>query len=246
MKPTGLRRSWLPWALALAAFVLFAGLGRWQLGRAEQKRVMLAHAAAALNDRAPQPLAAIDDVARAGTYDWMRVDGRFLASPAVLLDNQSHDGAAGVRAYRAFETDDGRVLLVDLGWTALPGDRKLPQVPEYPTRTTLTGLLLPPPARGVLVAPPVAQPDGTLLATMIDATQLRAALRLNRLAPRVLRPQPERGFGFERDYDILPNTLPPERHIGYAVQWFALAATVLITTVLLTLRRARRTTGDAP
>lgn len=243
MTSTG-NRPWGLWALALAAIVLFCGLGRWQLGRAEQKRQMLAHAAQAMRSRTPQPEARIDDPARARDYDWMLVEGRFLDAPVVLLDNQQHEGAAGVRAYRLFETRTHRRVLVDLGWTALPGDRRMPQVLRYPSRTRIAGLLMPPPARGLLVGPPVPQADGALLATAIDPAALRQPLRVATLSPRVLRPQPEPGFGFQRDFDILPNTMPPERHIGYAVQWFALAATVLITAVLLTWRRARRLSGE--
>ena len=38
---------------------------------------------------------------------------------------------------------------------------------------------------------------------------------------------------------MLPNTLPPEKHRGYAVQWFALALAVLVTALVLTFRKAR-------
>ena len=44
----------------------------------------------------------------------------------------------------------------------------------------------------------------------------------------------------ERDLDILPNTLTPERHLGYAVQWFGLAATVFVVALVLTLRARKR------
>ena len=37
-----------------------------------------------------------------------------------------------------------------------------------------------------------------------------------------------------RDLVILPNTLTPARHLGYAVQWFGLALTVLVVAVVLT------------
>ena len=45
-----------------------------------------------------------------------------------------------------------------------------------------------------------------------------------------------------RDLVILPNTLTPARHLGYAVQWFALALTVLIVAVVLTIK-ARKPQG---
>ena len=59
------------------------------------------------------------------------------------------------------------------------------------------------------------------------------------LPPRVLRLDPALPLGYVRDLDILPNTLPPQRHLGYAVQWFALAAAVLATALLLTFRKPR-------
>ena len=59
------------------------------------------------------------------------------------------------------------------------------------------------------------------------------------VGPRVLRLDPALPLGYARDLDILPNTLPPQRHLGYAVQWFALAAAVLATALLLTFRKPR-------
>jgi cytochrome oxidase assembly protein ShyY1 len=84
------------------------------------------------------------------------------------------------------------------------------------------------------------QADGNLLATSLDHAMLKSALKLPALAPRVLRLDPALKVGYLRDLNILPNTLPPERHLGYAVQWFGLALAVLITALVLTLRRRRR------
>lgn len=227
------------WAIALLAMALFARLGFWQLERAAQKREMLANAAVALHARKPQPLSMLADPDRAQAYDWVEIEGRFADAPMVLLDNQQHAGKVGVRAYRAFVLDDGSPLLLDLGWTALPPDRTLPTLVPDATRVKLAGLALPPPGQGLDVGGPVPQPDGTLLATAIDLPTLRAMLKLPALAPRVFRPEPRAGFGFDRDFDVLPNTLPPERHLGYAVQWFALSLAVLLTALLLTWRARR-------
>ena len=53
----------------------------------------------------------------------------------------------------------------------------------------------------------------------------------------MLKLDPTLPIGYARDLDILPNTLPPERHLGYAVQWFGLALTVLATALVLTFRK---------
>ena len=233
------RHPLLLWAIAVLVMASFAWLGAWQLERAHEKRAMLAASSSALATRTPQPLSVVGDRQRAQRYDWVEVEGRFADAPAVLLDNQQRAGKVGVRAYRRFDVQGGPSLLVDLGWVALPPDRTLPPVPRDAGRTSLSGLLLPPPGAGLGMGAPAVREDGTLLATTIDLQALRAPLQAPTLAPRVLRPAPEAGFGFERDFDILPNTLPPERHLGYAVQWFALALAVLITALLLTWRARR-------
>ncbi len=227
------------WAIALLTIALFARLGFWQLDRSHEKRAMLEAASQALASRVPQPLSVVGDASRRQRYDWVEIEGRFADAPAVLLDNQQHAGKVGVRAYRRFDVRGGPPLLVDLGWVALPLDRLMPPVPRDVSRTALSGLLLPPPGAGLGMGAPATLADGTLLTTTIDLQALRVPLQAPTLAPRVLRPAPDAGFGFQRDFDILPNTLPPERHLGYAVQWFALACAVLITALLLTWRARR-------
>ena len=77
---------------------------------------------------------------------------------------------------------------------------------------------------------------------------IEAALKLSTsLAPRVLRLDPQRASADagvmlapgERDLDILANTLTPDRHLGYAVQWFGLAIAVLVVALVLTLRKTK-------
>ena len=103
----------------------------------------------------------------------------------------------------------------------------------------LRGLLMPPPSEGIAHAAPSPQSDGNLLVIALQADALKDALALPALAPRLLKLDPDLPLGYPRDLDILPNTLPPERHIGYAVQWFGLAAAVLVTALVLTWRSRR-------
>ena len=46
----------------------------------------------------------------------------------------------------------------------------------------------------------------------------------------IVEPEPENGS----------NTMPPERHLGYAVQWFGLALTVLVVAATLTFRMKKK------
>lgn len=228
------------WLAALLAIAAFSMLGHWQLGREQKKRLLLDQVAATLAAKTPLPLAAAADPARALLHDWSAGGGRFAEAPAVLLDNQQRQGRAGVRAYRVFVPDSGAPpLLVELGWMPLPPDRRLPGVERPAGTQELAGLLLPPPSAGIGPRTIAEQGDGTLLALALDPDALAQRLRQPGLAPRVLRLDPALAIGYERDLDVLPNTLPPERHRGYAFQWFALALAVLVTALVLTRRRQR-------
>lgn len=218
---------------------LFCSLGVWQLDRAQQKKAMLAESRSVLAVRKPLPLRAAVDPLRRAAYDWAQGEGRFTEAPAVLLDNQTREGRSGVRIYRVFQPVAAAAppLLVELGWLPLAGDRKLPRIESFSGTLKVSGLLAPPPSAGLASAIASPQADGNLLATSLDHAVLSSALKLPTLAPRVLRLDPALKVGYLRDLDILPNTLPPERHLGYAVQWFGLALTVLITALVLTLRK---------
>ncbi len=229
------------WALAVLALALFTGLGTWQSRRAVEKQAMLDAAAAVLAERRAVPLAAAADPARARDYDWSAGTGRFDARGPLLLDNQQREGRVGVRAYRVFVPDQGAPLLVDLGWLPLAGDRDLPRVAQPAGEHELRGLLAPPPSTGIAVGPALGATDDGWLMTRVDMQAIAAETGLPvALAPRVLRLDPALPLGYTRDLELLPNTLPPAKHRGYAVQWFALALAVLATALILTFRKTRR------
>lgn len=239
------------WVLALAAIAAFASLGRWQLARMHEKQAKLDVAAQALGNRAPQPLLLASDPKRADAYDWATGSGG-VADVTVWLDNQMRAGKPGVRMYCVLLPDEGvQAVLVDAGWWPLDGKRDLP-VFGCPRGqgVAVRGLLAPPPSSGLAHGDALAASGSQRwLAARLDLAAIARELKLSTgIAPRVLRLDPERAKDDagvmlapgERDLDILPNTLTPARHLGYAVQWFALAATVLVVAVVLTLKSKRR------
>ena len=143
-----------------------------------------------------------------------------------------------------------QAVLLDAGWWPLNGTRTMP-VFGCPARAEqrVRGLLAPPPAEGLLHGDAQARLDeNRWLAARMDVPALAKALHLpTGIAPRVLRLDPQRQHDDagvmlapgERDLEILPNTLTPERHLGYAVQWFGLAITVLVVALVLTFKRKK-------
>ena len=235
------RRIWVAgWLAAILLALGFSLLGGWQWRRMHEKQAMLDRVQAVTEARQAVPLAHASDPARARDYAWSAGSGRFADGAAWLLDNQQRDGRPGVRVYRVFLPEgDARPLLVELGWLPMPPNRQLaPLAPMPGGSMTLSGLLMPPPSRGVLGGESVETPAGHLVIGL-DPAKMAAQSGVPALAPRILRPDPGAPFGYARDMDVLPNTLPPEKHLGYAVQWFALAAAVLVTALVLTLRAHR-------
>lgn len=239
MHPRVKRIVW--WLLALLLATGFASLGVWQSRRAVEKQAMLDEAADVLAQRTPRPLAAAADPARARVVEWAAGEGRFDARGPLWLDNQQREGRVGVRAYRIFVPDEGESMLVDLGWLPLPGDRSLPAIEKPEGVVAVRGLLVPPPSAGLAMGPAMAaQADGWLMARVDLADVARETGLQVPLAPRVLRLDPDLPIGYARDLALLSNTLPPDKHRGYAVQWFGLAITVLVIALVLTFRGPRR------
>lgn len=221
--------------LGLCLVLGFSALGRWQLGREQVKREQLAAAAAAL----AAPPQALERATGAGEgIDRVAGSARFLDTPRLWLDNQRRGQRVGMRLYCAAQPATGAALLVDLGWLPVSGDRALPPASCPQGEQTLAGLLVPPPSVGLRLGPGLVEQDGGWLATRIEPDAVSAAWSLPvALAPRVLRLDPALPIGHERDLELHANTLPPEKHRGYALQWFGLAATTGILILLLNLRR---------
>lgn len=236
------RAPWGLWLAALVALLVFTSAGIWQWSRGAEKLAQLDEQAGLLETRRAVALAEAD--AGPDALDWAAGRGRFAELPPVWLDNQQRGGRVGVRVYRVFLPDPpARALLLDLGWLPLPADRSLPALPALPEGPVeVSGLLAPPPSSGLAMgAAAEVRADGSLLAIRLDPDAAAQALAVDGgLAARVLRLDPDLPIGFERDLDVLSNTLTPEKHRGYAVQWFGLAAATLVLTVALSWRRRRR------
>ncbi|MGH8087615.1 MAG: SURF1 family protein, partial [Stenotrophomonas sp.] len=163
------------WLAAVVVIVCFCQLGRWQLHRMHDKQALLDQQ---LPARAQTLTLAKAQAARA-QLRWVDDHGRFLPG-TLLLDNQTREGRAGIKVYQPFRSDDGAVVLVDLGWLPMPGDRQLPTIAPRDGEARVAGLLAPPPATGLALGPAftaTAQP-GVWLANRMPPDEAAAALSL--------------------------------------------------------------------
>ena len=230
-------------AVALGVTTLFAALGMWQLDRAAQKRAVFAEFERRGN--APEV-----DLNQRGVDDGAALPGHRTTAAGryravtILLDNQVHRGRAGYLVYTAFELDGRKQsVLVNRGWIRAAADRS--QAPELATPTSsqqLGGLLSPPPQGGLRLAGfEVIEPlaDGMWRVQTIDFDGLTATLGMQLLPITVLLDGDE-PYGFVRAWTppggARGELTDETRHLGYAFQWFALAVTVVVVSLVLTLR----------
>ncbi|HTP48135.1 MAG TPA: SURF1 family protein [Casimicrobiaceae bacterium] len=229
--------------LTALGMTAFGALGVWQLDRADQKRQLLAAFAGAA--QAPlEELAAVRAGVDATRYPHVRVGGRYVDRRGYLLDEQVHAGQVGVHAIGVFAPAGGDdLLLVDRGWVAwnhAPGTTPaLPALVEG--ETMLTGIYAPYPGGGLRLGNQLQrQATWPKLTLYLDDAQIGADLG-HRLLPRMLLLDPAADSGFVREWK--PALLPPERHLAYAVQWFALALAAAVIFIVLHWRKLEADRG---
>jgi len=207
-------------------------LGFWQLSRAEEKRLLLARFEAL---RQAEPVAVADLLAAgAPAFQRVRLHGRFDPAHSLLLDNRIHAGRPGVELLQPFRDDGGQWLLVNRGWLPWPDRRTAPAFATPGEPLALNAWVYRPPGRPFLLTQ-VEGSDWPRLVNRIDAAALWTALGRTGL-PVELRLE-SAPAAYATDWPAV--AMGPERHLGYAVQWFALAATLLALFVWFGIHNAR-------
>jgi surfeit locus 1 family protein len=233
--------SWWMTVLALVSVLLFAQLGRWQWHRAEEKRALAAAFIAGAADFS-------SELGRRSTgelprYTQLRAHGHYEASRQFLLDNMTHGGRVGYQVLTPFRLDDGRLLLVNRGWVPLPNDRRdvLPDltIAEI-ANLDIGGRLDTLPVAG-LASGQVAPDNGPIWPKRTSfPTMAQLALALGQsLEPRQLLLAPGEAQGYLRDWQDASVGFPPERHVSYAVQWWALGALSLFLYLFMNMECRR-------
>lgn len=197
------------------------GLGFWQLQRADQKRALLATYE---SRRQSEPVSLASVLPGADhLYVRVRVDGAPDTGHQFLLDNRMRNGRPGFEVLTPVALDGGGWALVNRGWIAAGATRaQLPEIPPVPASVHWIGYLYRVPGKPLVLGrdEPAGWPQ---VVEQIDRAQLERRLGQT-LFPDVVRL--ENSPGLDTTWTMV--NLTPEQHIGYAVQWFAMAAALAI------------------
>ena len=243
-------RSFEPkaWAVVLTAVLLaaFVSLGWWQVGRAREKQAMIESFARGTQTSVVLTGVGVDELPR---YQHVSAEGRYDAGRQILLDNMpSSTGQPGYRVLTPFRRGAGeKALLVDRGWVPLGASREqLPVVFVDPKQRNVAGRLDQLPVPGIRVGAAQAPGASGWPRVLNFPTQgdIEAVLG-EPVESRIVLLDASNPDGFQRVWR--PSVgFPPERHLGYAIQWFAFALVAAVLFVALNLSRVNADEDSDP
>ena len=221
-----------PTLAALAGIALTLALGNWQLDRGHEKSALAERIKSAHRDA----LIAMPAVEiRAEDVQWRRVEahGRFEPKYAVLIDNRVSHGAVGYHVVMPLKLGASeRYVLVNRGWVEATTARgRLPKIATPPGMVTVVGLATVPSRRYLELSTQVA--EGNVWQNLV-IERYRTAVPIA-IQPVVIQQENDLGDGLRREW--APPDLGTNTHYGYAFQWFALAATILIFYLVTHVRK---------
>ncbi|HAW93014.1 MULTISPECIES: SURF1 family protein [unclassified Arsukibacterium] len=229
----GIHKVWL--LITVTAFAILSKLGYWQLQRAEEKTIQISQ---------------LEQLQQQGPLNWQQLtvltaheadgvlfadQGRWLKPYVWLLDNQIVQGKVGYDVIVPMQnTDSSQLLLVNLGWVAAGNDRSV--LPDFtiPQQLSLHGLIRSE-VGGFRLGANTEKEGWPQRIQQPELEQMAAQLPVSTL-PFMLFQQDDSPF--------LPHykavVMPPEKHHGYAFQWFMLA----IAVVAVAIAAARRSGSE--
>lgn len=197
---------------------LLVCLGFWQLSRGAEKSALLQNYA---ERRAAEPMASTELQHTADpAFRRVRLHGQFDAEHSLLLDNSQRNGRVGVELLQPFHDQaSGLWLLVNRGWLPWPERRTAPQFQTPGEAVSLDAWVYVSPGTTFQLHADPATTTWPKLITAVEPDKFWKSLD-------------REGFAFELRAETGPATyqadwpvvaMGPEKHLAYAVQWFAMA-----------------------
>ena len=216
------RTRWVLITVAtLLGMAVTLSLGRWQLNRAAEKKALQASMDAQSSKHlvdAAALLSATDPATRLHQHAWLR--GQWLADQTVYLDNRQMHAKVGFFAVTPLRLEGSdHAILVQRGWVA----RNFEERDKVPAIQTPGGVVA---IEGRIALPPgklfeLGQPSRSAIRQNLDLQQWQVQNRLP-LLPVILVQTGPASEGLLRDWPAV--TTGVEKHYGYALQWFGMAA----------------------
>lgn len=217
-------------AIVMISLTLF--MAKWQLNRADEKRTLQSHYDLMQKDPAvtlPKGKLDSEDL----LYRKVEIAGRFDFRRQIYIDNKLYRSKPGYHVITPLrDRASGAYILVNRGWLAAGRSRAIqPAAPSLEGETRIVGIVVNPHSRYLELSSSTIQ--GRVWENLdFDryASDLPYALQ-----PVLVLQSNDTGDGLVRAWER-PDA-GATMHMGYAVQWFAIASAILIIYVVLNVKR---------
>lgn len=219
-------------------FILFSSLGAWQLKRAEQKRTIENQ----INARSADTALILDGPiawdAEKIQYQNIKVEGEFVPTGQILIDNMLVDSMPGYHVVTPLNIAGTDLhILVNRGWVAQGSSREqLPRVSLPEGLVSLQGVVRTPSALPFVESSPdpLSSTAAFNVWLYLDLEKYENESSLE-MVPFAMLQNSHTGDGLLREWPAYKAKVA--MHIGYAIQWFAFA--VIVTVIFIGLGRKR-------
>lgn len=234
--PFSLEFNWKISLFTILLLPLLVGLGFWQLQRAGEKSTIQQ----TLEEQQALPPLELSGASTPLLAPFRRVvfSGKPDASRIWLVENQVYQGQLGYHLLVPVELQDGAWVLVNGGWIRGARDRlQLPNIPPLPHSATFSGQLRDISHNRFLRAQTLDSgwPKRIL---QIDLSEMGKVMGDRRLLPWVVQLDETSPMAQTVHWPVINTSV--DKHIGYALQWFAMAAALVILWVFANTNLGRR------
>lgn len=223
----------LPYVATLVAFlaiVIMLTLGFWQLERKAEKDLRLSNIEQASQSESLSIEEAFNDLEVYQDYSVTFVGT--AQNKHIYIDNKLHDGRAGFHVLVPYSSDIGTVM-VNLGWIPSTGARgDLPSFVLAPM-DIVSGVIHLPLQNSFIRETNNTYGEFPVLLQQVDLDEISLHLG-EQVLPATIRLLPD-DSQFARQWQAV--AMSPDKHLGYAVQWFGLAVAALTVYLLSMLKR---------
>ena len=221
--------------LCLFFLVLFCVLGVWQLHRYHYKQELLA----AFEQREAAPPTSLSQLVNYVQFQSAKVDGTYLNQFTMLVQGRFYKSQLGYEVLTPLQIPgEKKLLLVDRGWIAQPADQSLPHIAEVNDAQHIVGYIKLLNEYQFILGKNILQPTQTpLVMQKINIDEISQYTH-QEFFPFVMRLSASQPYGYIRDWTI--TSVDPQRHVGYAIQWFLMAMVLFIAYFCFCCEREKK------
>lgn len=220
----------LPSVFLLLFVPLFCALGTWQYHRAQYKKQLLNDLAI----RQTQKALAIADINSPQNQEFhpIRATGTLDGAHSLLVQNKFYQHQLGYVVLTPLHLEDGTLVLVDRGWIAR---NRLDRIEKKQKKLTVEGIIMVPAKKIFQIGETQTQTDGFTTLQNQSWHEILRATKPARILNFIIVLNIDNPMSFQRIFT--PTIMSPAKHLGYAVQWFAMALAVFGIFIFTSISR---------